>query len=201
MNLVQLSEVQRELIYSFKTIPQFDGMVTSEPGFPAVWDPQDQAAITTYRGQLLSLCVELENELVLLSSFSEVGEFGNELNNLMNQRAKSGFVSKKSTFVKWYKKSSGKTKTDLLEFVQSVDYLNTIRDAIAHHSISGFKCKEGLIPFVFNGRETIIFEKSCIDKMQDCLDQLYSHFGVIRSELELPLTNLHLQAMSNSPLD
>ena len=201
MNLVILNSNQKELIESFRTIPPFDGMITTEPGFKATLDPSDQSLMTQYRGQLLSLCVEIENELVFLRAYSEVGNFGNDLNDIINQRAKSGFVSKKSTFIKWYKKEYGKIKSELVTFIGSADFMNKIRDSIAHHAISGFKCEAGFIPFIFNGRETIIFDKSCIDHMQNAIDELFSHFGEVRKKLNLPLTGSHERAINNARLE
>lgn len=200
MNLVNLTPSQIELIESFKTIPPFDGMITTEPGFIATLDQTDQLLVTQYRGQLLSLCVEIENELVFLRAYTEAGGFGNELNHLINLRAKSGFGSKKSTFIKWYKRDYEKTKSELSVFVDSADYLNKIRDSIAHHAISGFKCRSGFVPFVFNGRETIIFDGCCIDKMQSSIDELFYHFAKIREKVELPLTGSHMRAIKNAQL-
>ena len=197
MNLVNLNSDQKKLIESFKTIPPFDGMITTEPGFLATLDQRDQVVVTQYRGQLLSLCVEIENELVFLRAYTEIGKFGNELNDIINQRAKSGFVSKKSTFIKWYKEEYKKTKSELSIFIDSADFLNTIRDSIAHHAISGFKCQLGFVPFIFNGRETIIFDKLCIDRMQSSIDELFYHFGEIRKNLKLPLTGSHKRAINN----
>ena len=201
MNTFVINQKQKDEILDMKVIPPLDGMITAEKGFMGKLDPERQRALSLYRGQLMSIFIEIENELIFLQAFSEFKEFGNALNGAINERAKIGFVKKKSKFLKWFKKLDSVDSKAVSEFQTSIEALNPIRDALAHHTIAGYDCPKGLIPFIFDGRKTVIFDLELINSMQDNINNTFYQFAKLRQESQLPLTETHQTAMQAKHLN